>query len=79
MAADPQPQDAQSNDLFGRWLAHHEQQSPDGDVTGSAQGATDHNPPPRESRRMPEPSTLSSWMRRSASSSTKGFSAGDSS
>ena len=60
MAADPQPQDAQSNDLFGRWLAHHEQQSPDGDVTGSAQGATDHNPPPRESRRMPAAAVASS-------------------
>ena len=60
MAADPQPQDAQSDDLFGRWLAHHEQQSTDGDVTGSAQGTTDHNPPPRASRRMPAAAVASS-------------------
>src|SRR4051794_23142082 len=60
MAADPQPQDAQSNDLFGRWLAHHEQQSTDGDETGSAQGTTDHDPPPRASRRMPAAAVASS-------------------
>ncbi|HEX5088080.1 MAG TPA: hypothetical protein VFV89_09740 [Nocardioides sp.] len=60
MAADPQPQDAQSDDLFGRWLAHHEQQGTDGDETGSAQGTTDHNPPPRASRRMPAAAVASS-------------------
>ena len=26
MAADPQHHEAQSNDLFGRWLAHHNEQ-----------------------------------------------------
>jgi hypothetical protein len=58
MAADPQAPDAQSDDLFGRWLAHHEQQSNDGDTSG--QDVTDHDPPPRLSRRMPAAAIASS-------------------
>jgi hypothetical protein len=80
MAADPQPEDAQSDDLFGRWLAHHEQQSNDGETTGSVQGTTDPTTdptadqatgqatgqasPPRASRRLPAAAVASSAVER---------------
>ena len=53
MAADPQRQEAPSNDLFGRWLAHHEQQtSEQGDADRAVDDiAADSSPPPRASRR----------------------------
>jgi hypothetical protein len=58
MAADSQVPDAQSDDLFGRWLAHHEQQSGDGDP--SEDEVTDHNPPPRSTSRLPAAAVASS-------------------
>ena len=53
-----QPQDSESNDLFGRWLAHHEQQS--GDAGGVDDITAESSPPPRASRRLPTAAVASS-------------------
>src|SRR4051794_39352490 len=62
MAADAQPQDAQSNDLFGRWLAHHEQQQPpDPDDARAVDHITAESATaPRVSRRLPTAAVASS-------------------
>ena len=44
MAADPQPHEAQPNDLFGRWLAHHEQQVSDEPSSESGPGTSARTP-----------------------------------
>ena len=65
MAADPQRQDASSNDLFGRWLAHHnEQQSDQGDTAASAEDNTETAPAQRTSRRLPTAAVASSAVER---------------
>jgi hypothetical protein len=65
MAADPQRQEAPSNDLFGRWLAHHEQQSADQvESTGSSQGTPETPATPRTSRRLPTAAVASSAVER---------------
>jgi hypothetical protein len=60
MAADSQPQEVQPSDLFGRWLAHHEQQVTDepSDEAGPDGAGTDPAPPaPRRSPRAAVPSS----------------------
>ncbi|HRD63610.1 MAG TPA: hypothetical protein PL137_22105, partial [Nocardioides sp.] len=52
MAADTQPPDTQSNDLFGRWLAHHE-----------ARG-TDEEAPTGEPERAEEPVSVDTTAQR---------------
>lgn len=65
MAADPQRQEAPSNDLFGRWLAHHEQQSGDqGESTGSSERTPEQEATPRASRRLPSAAVASSAVER---------------
>ncbi len=65
MAADPQRQDASSNDLFGRWLAHHEQQATEQGEPGGLDDITaDSSPPPRASRRLPTAAVASSALER---------------
>jgi hypothetical protein len=65
MAADPQRQEASSNDLFGRWLAHHEQQvTEQGESAGVDDITSDSSPPPRASRRLPAAAVASSALER---------------
>ena len=67
MAADPQHQEASSNDLFGRWLAHHnEQQSADeGRADGVGRGHLgDSRRLARASRRLPAAAVASSAVER---------------
>ncbi len=62
MAADPQPQDAPSNDLFGRWLAHHEQQATDpSDPGGESEDSLDIAP---ARTRLPAAAVASSAVER---------------
>ncbi len=61
MASDPRPSDAQPNDLFGRWLAHHEQQAADQDGSeGEPEKPARPAPAPRTSRRLPAAAVASS-------------------
>jgi hypothetical protein len=66
MAADTQPHDPQPNDLFGRWLAHHEQQTDPGpdDSAGSTGDVQETAPEPRASRRLPAAAVASSAVER---------------
>ena len=65
MAADPQRQEAPSNDLFGRWLAHHNEQqtAEQGEQTESAEGTTE-SAASRTSRRLPAAAVASSAVER---------------
>ena len=65
IAADPQHHEASSNDLFGRWLAHHnEQQAGEaGEHTESAEDTSD-TPSSRASRRLPAAAVASSAVER---------------
>jgi hypothetical protein len=60
MAADPQPPDTHSNDLFGRWLAHHEQQSADQGETTEGEDSPEATHAARVSRRLPTAAIASS-------------------
>ena len=66
MAADSQRQEASSNDLFGRWLAHHhEQQSSELDDQTEPTEATPETPAAsRSSRRMPAAAVASAALER---------------
>ena len=66
MAADPQHHEASSNDLFGRWLAHHnEQQAGEaGEHTESAEDTSETPSSSRASRRLPAAAVASSAVER---------------
>ncbi len=65
MAADPQRQETPTNDLFGRWLAHHEQQSGDqADPAASSEGTPAEPATPPASRRLPSAAVASSAVQR---------------
>ena len=66
MAADTQPPDTQSNDLFGRWLAHHEARGGDED---EPTGGSERTPEPAQQddappRRMPSAAVASAAVQR---------------
>jgi hypothetical protein len=65
MAADPQRQEATSNDLFGRWLAHHTEQqtSGQGEQTESAEGTAETETSGAQ-RRLPAAAVASSAVER---------------
>src|SRR3954468_11512504 len=65
MAADPSPPDVQSDDLFGRWLAHHEGRSPDdADTSRGGQAPAAAAPEQSAPRRLPTALVASAALER---------------
>ncbi len=64
--ADPHRQEASSDDLFGRWLAHHDEQrtAEQDEPTEVAEGSPETEPAPNVPRRLPAAAVASAAVAR---------------